>query len=1450
MRNKSWNFRFLLGLAAAGALLLASCQDIYDALSPPQESSGIGYVKVDIGEGSERTVRPAGINSDGTIDDTILVKLIYTFIKEGEEDGKEYAPDGSTNLFAIPVGRYSVNVKAYQTWVGADDPGNKLAASGTSDVFSITPDIVTTVRLGLAPDGDDKGYFKFSITYPGGSTATAVYTLDKWVDGRKVAQDIRTSPNIVTVTTGTTNNASPNTANSGSGLVLDVGSYVFTFTVALDDGTRYGGFTEVIHIYPNLTTDFGSFIFNSANMAAITDSAEAIRLLKEGIVSWIAVNTLAPSLPSKVIAASGSGATAQPEKLRLYYLGENFASNDFSPRVIALQGGWQLDTSITADWTLPNKTDPYEVTLKNINPALNDANGDPLRYILVLYPVAEYNITRRPSAGNVAFANLQNTIVETVNANTYLGKVGISTTLNVTNADITIDNIYTDIDRDSVNPSLTSGTATFTSRSKTYAIDVHVPEATQLADAFIVLKRDIVSWVKEVNPDVLATTTLLNRHVRPVVTASGPTEGQEVGIDLYYLGTKFTGLVFPITLKGGQYGGVWVNKSPDWTITDKTSVVDKPIAFQYTTGRESYTINLYMNPVAEFVVSYDSSIGADAAAGRNVSFNVIQAVDGVDATFVVKNIARGDTTNPNAASARAIIAYGGVEKDPVGTPGTFTLEITGTGTLFTITNSTSTDITSGTIASDDGTTPAGGTLISGLASKNVYSLPLTLPSDLYTVKVYKSGSEQKADAKTAIRNLSHQNWSGLYTLDSTDPSATSINKKLATPSIEKYLNANPPTTTTPTLVARDPDFSVVYYFDTTPPTIAFPTYPTLPTLPNDENRPFATGHKYTLSNASTNTVSVQYTPIGGRSSAAITDIGTIYTIYTKAVVQYSVNYVDGSEVYTDTSGADPAPNTTRFVYIKDGTNAETTYQKAGNNSSGWKLLGIGDPNLATVIGVKGDGIITAKKDSAAFAFGTIAGTPNAANGRNEFTATAVNLSTAGLLELTVYPSIAEQEAKAFSEWSKVSPISGGFATLATSTAWASNPDFDIVTNSTNNTSAVKLYYLENTGSAAPGFALPATGYFAEINPTSTSGTDKKWSIAATAGGDVKFAAVGKDTASAIKIGTITSEKVVQFRVVFDNSVTVTDKPIILSDGTTTYNILLNTPQKIQHFSGLGVAATAKVKISSLDFAFTYATSANPSGTANSTLTSGGEYAYTYDGSSIAIASQENIITVYNKKEVQRKAALTNLINNIGVWTRDGRNSSYPFYNYSTVADIGTANENLVTNIYYVWAATPSAWTTSGNAGTASSPNTLANSGWALASGTDNWNVPSAPTTVNVNDVKVVNLSYAYKGVSDSVSYKVNLIAVADYEVEFVLGAQGSVTVSDIDGSLSGLVDKEKLISRIGPVSFLPSNSRSFIRLVDMTSPPGTTIATGNPGAALVQSVTSKKYKIQLITEQN
>jgi len=68
LHKASGAFKALLGLAAAGALLFAACQNIFD-LGEAKTESGFGYVVVDFGD-TARTIRPDigkdNVNTNGT----------------------------------------------------------------------------------------------------------------------------------------------------------------------------------------------------------------------------------------------------------------------------------------------------------------------------------------------------------------------------------------------------------------------------------------------------------------------------------------------------------------------------------------------------------------------------------------------------------------------------------------------------------------------------------------------------------------------------------------------------------------------------------------------------------------------------------------------------------------------------------------------------------------------------------------------------------------------------------------------------------------------------------------------------------------------------------------------------------------------------------------------------------------------------------------------------------------------------------------------------------------------------------------------------------------------------------------------------------------------------------------------------------------------------------------
>jgi len=171
-------------------------------------------------------------NSRTVLPSPVFDKYTYTFIKTGQTAGTELTPDNS-GLFTLDIGSYSVEVKAYIGMEGS----YSLAASGVSQQFTISPGDNEPVIVPLSAVTQGQGLFSYTVTFP--ADAWAEIILEQWHG----EDDIYLSPSPVAGINGLTEM-----------LELEAGTYLLT--VQVNKGVHTAGITEVIYIYPFLTTEY------------------------------------------------------------------------------------------------------------------------------------------------------------------------------------------------------------------------------------------------------------------------------------------------------------------------------------------------------------------------------------------------------------------------------------------------------------------------------------------------------------------------------------------------------------------------------------------------------------------------------------------------------------------------------------------------------------------------------------------------------------------------------------------------------------------------------------------------------------------------------------------------------------------------------------------------------------------------------------------------------------------------------------------------------------------------------------------------------------------------------------------------------------------------------------------------------------------------------------------
>ena len=146
---------FLTDLFVMLSLLLPGCENI---MSPNIPQSGKGTVTVFLSAAGRSALAPEGMDFDS-----------YAFTFTGEDGGEpvyEEKTKGQAFTFSLNLDEeYTLKVEAYKDSVAE---GN-LAATGTTEPFTVTVNTPVTVKLkGFQKDGP-LGQFSYAITYPDGT---------------------------------------------------------------------------------------------------------------------------------------------------------------------------------------------------------------------------------------------------------------------------------------------------------------------------------------------------------------------------------------------------------------------------------------------------------------------------------------------------------------------------------------------------------------------------------------------------------------------------------------------------------------------------------------------------------------------------------------------------------------------------------------------------------------------------------------------------------------------------------------------------------------------------------------------------------------------------------------------------------------------------------------------------------------------------------------------------------------------------------------------------------------------------------------------------------------------------------------------------------------------------------------------------------------------------------
>ncbi|MDR0567836.1 MAG: leucine-rich repeat protein [Spirochaetaceae bacterium] len=236
--------KYLLGILGGAVLscLIPACSM---PAEPSAEPAGFGQVRISFASGPARTVIPAKTFERYVYQFTGVARDGITPSKKYDSAGDEISTNGNNPVVSLEAGDWTVTVYAYvlASQANNDSTHAQAAASGTSAIFTVTAGAVTPVTVELTGEAAaGNGTFKYNIQYPAG-----VYI----------------SANAFTMTSlptpGSSVLISPpwgGTAVTGAESSVPAGFYLVK--VELTWNGRKAGKTEVVHIYQNMTTEWGT----------------------------------------------------------------------------------------------------------------------------------------------------------------------------------------------------------------------------------------------------------------------------------------------------------------------------------------------------------------------------------------------------------------------------------------------------------------------------------------------------------------------------------------------------------------------------------------------------------------------------------------------------------------------------------------------------------------------------------------------------------------------------------------------------------------------------------------------------------------------------------------------------------------------------------------------------------------------------------------------------------------------------------------------------------------------------------------------------------------------------------------------------------------------------------------------------------------------------------------
>ncbi|AEF82547.1 fibronectin type III domain-containing protein [Leadbettera azotonutricia] len=262
--------KFLLAAPMLLLLCFAGCENPFTQKPFVLESSSQGYVAVhfetpqevygeNTGEGKERTLYP---------ELSAFTKYELSFSNGPEARPPFTVQPGGNSVIELAVGSWTITAIAYSGSEGSYTE----AARGSASPVTISIGQTATADIALIPSAGGIGFFNYTVDLPPGAAGNLVVATPEGgsVNGGNIPLD--------------------NSAVNGT-LNLLSGQYIMSLTLALD-GKRSGR-TEILHVYPNLTSR-AAYAFSEFDFRAVMDLTHNTWipriLVNPGDTQWYAFN--------------------------------------------------------------------------------------------------------------------------------------------------------------------------------------------------------------------------------------------------------------------------------------------------------------------------------------------------------------------------------------------------------------------------------------------------------------------------------------------------------------------------------------------------------------------------------------------------------------------------------------------------------------------------------------------------------------------------------------------------------------------------------------------------------------------------------------------------------------------------------------------------------------------------------------------------------------------------------------------------------------------------------------------------------------------------------------------------------------------------------------------------------------------------------------------------------